>query len=43
MEDWIEIRRLRWQGLSIRAIAREVGCAKKTVERVLASDRSPQY
>lgn len=43
MEDWAEIRLLRRQGLSIRAIASQVGCAKKTVERALASDRPPEY
>ncbi|WP_366918737.1 helix-turn-helix domain-containing protein [Corynebacterium sanguinis] len=36
MEDWAQIRYLRKQGLSIRNIAAEVGCAKKTVERALA-------
>ncbi|MDF2419740.1 hypothetical protein AAC391_02330, partial [Trueperella pyogenes] len=43
MEDWADIRFLRQQSLSIRAIASQVGCAKKTVERALASNRPPQY
>lgn len=43
MEDWAQIRYLRKQGLSIRNIAAEVGCAKKTVERALASDKPPAY
>ncbi|WP_390885493.1 helix-turn-helix domain-containing protein, partial [Corynebacterium sanguinis] len=30
MEDWAKIRYLRRQGLSIRKIAAEVGCSKKT-------------
>ncbi|WP_375545506.1 helix-turn-helix domain-containing protein [Corynebacterium sanguinis] len=29
VEDWAQIRYLRKQGLSIRKIAAEVGCAKK--------------
>lgn len=43
MDDWAQIRYLRKQGLSIRKIAAEVGCAKKTVERALASDKPPAY
>ena len=43
MEDWAKIRYLRRQGLSIRKIAAEVGCSKKTVERALASDAPPVY
>ncbi|PLA27570.1 hypothetical protein CYJ45_07290 [Corynebacterium coyleae] len=43
LEQWAQIRYLRGQGLSIRKIANEVGCAKKTVERALASDSPPQY
>lgn len=43
MEDWAQIRYLRKQGLSIRKIAAEVGCAKKTVERALAADKPPAY
>ena len=43
LEQWAQIRYLRGQGLSIRKIANEVGCAKKTVERALASDSPPKY
>lgn len=43
MEYWADIRFLRQQSLSIRAIASQVGCAKKTVERALASNRPLQY
>lgn len=43
MEDWAQIRLLRREGLSIRAIAAQVGCAKKTVERALASEQPPAY
>ncbi|WP_169304989.1 helix-turn-helix domain-containing protein, partial [Corynebacterium lipophiloflavum] len=43
VEDWAKIRYLRRQGLSIRKIAAEVGCSKKTVERALASDAPPVY
>lgn len=43
MDDWAQIRYLRKQGLSIRTIAAEVGCAKKTVERALATDKPPEY
>lgn len=43
LDSWAEIRHLRSEGLSIRAIAARVGCAKKTVERALASDLPPSY
>ncbi|WP_186366004.1 helix-turn-helix domain-containing protein [Corynebacterium sanguinis] len=33
LEEWAQIRYLRGQGLSLRKIAAEVGCAKKTVEK----------
>ncbi|MBG9334010.1 helix-turn-helix domain-containing protein [Corynebacterium belfantii] len=38
MDNWAQIRVLRAQGMSIRKIAAQVGCAKKTVERALASN-----
>lgn len=43
LEQWAQIRYLRGQGLSYRKIAAEVGCAKKTVERALASSTPPSY
>lgn len=43
LDSWAEIRHLRSQGLSIRAIAAQVGCAKRTVERALACDSPPSY
>lgn len=43
LDQWAQIRYLRGQGLSIRKIAAEVGCAKKTVERALASSKPPSY
>ncbi|WP_172812370.1 helix-turn-helix domain-containing protein [Corynebacterium timonense] len=43
VEEWAEIRYLRRQGLSIKKIAAEIGCAKKTVETALASDAPPVY
>ena len=43
MDNWAQIRVLRAQGMSIRKIAAHVGCAKKTVERALASSEPPSY
>lgn len=43
MDNWAQIRVLRAQGMSIRKIAAQVGCAKKTVERALASNEPPSY
>ena len=44
MEDWAEIRRLhRADGVPIAVIARQLGVARNTVKRALASDRPPRY
>ncbi|MGW1729390.1 IS21 family transposase [Streptomyces sp. NPDC002306] len=44
VEDWAEIRRLhRSEGLSARAVARELGISRGTVLRALASERPPKY
>lgn len=43
MDDWAQIRILRNEGMSIRKITSTVGCAKKTVERALASNTPPSY
>jgi len=44
VEDWAEIRRLhRVEGMAISAIARELGIARNTVKKALASDRPPKY
>lgn len=44
MEDWAEIRRLhRTEGLSARAVARQLGISRNTVAGALASDWPPQY
>ncbi|WP_424217826.1 helix-turn-helix domain-containing protein [Trueperella pyogenes] len=43
MDDWAQIRILHNEGMSIRQIARRVGCAKKTVERALVCSTPPCY
>lgn len=44
MEDWAEIRRLsRSQGLSGRAIAKQLGISRNTVAAALASPGPPTY
>ena len=42
MEDWAEVRRLRRvEGMAISAIARELGIARNTVKKALASCLAP--
>jgi hypothetical protein len=44
VEDWAEIRRLRWaERLPISEIARVMGVARNTVKAALAGDGPPQY
>jgi transposase len=44
MEDWAEIRRLhKSEKMSIKAIARIMGCSKNTVKRALGADGPPVY
>lgn len=44
VEDWAEIRRLRRsENMPIQAIARQMGIARNTVKRALASDEPPKY
>lgn len=44
VEDWAEVRRLRRvEGMAISAISRELGIARNTVKKALASDRPPKY
>jgi transposase len=40
--EWLEIRRLRDEGLGIRAIALRFGCHRRRVRKALNSDRPPQ-
>ena len=41
VEDWLEIHRLRREGVPIRQIARDTSLSRNTVRRVLASDTPP--
>ena len=44
VEDWAEIRRLhRAEGMSIKEIARVMGCSRNTVRAAMASDAPPKY
>jgi transposase len=43
VEDWALIRRLVADGLPRRAVARQLGIGRATVDRALASDRPPKY
>jgi transposase len=43
VEDWALIRRLVADGMSQRQVALDLGIARSTVERALASDRPPKY
>lgn len=40
-EDWMDIRQLHKQGLSIRAISRRLGINRKTVRKALNQDHPP--
>ena len=42
-EVYVEIQILKKQGLSLRQIAREVGCAVNTIRRHLAQEAEPKY
>jgi len=43
MKDWATIRQLVGEGVPQRQVARDFGIDRKTVRRVLASDRPPVY
>jgi len=43
VEDWALIRRLVAEGVPRRQVARQLGIARATVDRALASDRPPKY
>lgn len=43
LEGWVEIIALRLEGLSIRAIARRLGCSRNTVRAALRRDGPPSY
>ena len=44
VEDWAEIRRLRWaEGMAISEIARMMGIARNTVKAALAAEGPPRY
>ncbi len=44
VEQWAEIRRLYFaQGWKKRAIARQLGLQRRTVDRALASETPPRY
>jgi len=43
LDQWAEIRRLRGDGVAIKAIARRLGVARNTVRAALASDGPPRY
>jgi transposase len=44
VEDWAEIRRLRWaEGMPISGIARVMGISRNTAKAAVASDGPPKY
>lgn len=43
LEGWVEIITLRMEGLSIKAIARRLGCSRNTVRAALRRDGPPVY
>ena len=43
MDEWASIRFLRVKGISIRAIAKQLGISRNTVRRALAEDEPPEY
>jgi len=43
MDEWLTIRTLRTNGISIRQIARQLGITRNTVRKYLRRDRPPRY
>jgi transposase len=42
-ETWVMIKHLQQQGVSIRAIARQLGIDRKTLRRALRREGLPKY
>jgi transposase len=43
LEDWVDIRSLQRDGLSIREIARTLALSRNTVRRYLRNESTPHY